>query len=159
MGRVYLAEHERLGRRAAVKILDGWDAELVSRLFCEALRRRKKISRLVGAGNARPEHWAPFVADIRAYDGNDAWCEGESPLEPELPEHGIGASPYLSWLVSERGYPHGASLLHASAWNQPGQAEQTVPYLLGCTDFVMQTSWPRRTACIWARVIGGAQKT
>src|SRR5439155_12982325 len=36
MGRVYLAEHERLGRRAAVKILDGWDAELVSRLFCEA---------------------------------------------------------------------------------------------------------------------------
>lgn len=127
-------------------------------LLCEALRRRKKISRLVGAGNARPEHWAPLVADIRAYDGNDAWCEGESPLEPELPEHGIGASPYLSWLVSERGYPHGASLLHASAWNQPGQAEQTVPYLLGCTDFVMQTSWPRRTACIWARVIGGAQR-
>ena len=36
MGRVYLAEHERLGRRAAVKVLDGWDAELVSRLFCEA---------------------------------------------------------------------------------------------------------------------------
>lgn len=36
MGRVYLAEHERLGRRAAIKILDGWDAELVSRLFCEA---------------------------------------------------------------------------------------------------------------------------
>ena len=36
MGRVYLAEHERLGRRAAVKILDGWDAELVSRLFHEA---------------------------------------------------------------------------------------------------------------------------
>jgi serine/threonine-protein kinase len=36
MGRVYLAEHERLGRRAAVKVLDGWDPELVSRLFCEA---------------------------------------------------------------------------------------------------------------------------
>ena len=36
MGRVYLAEHERLGRRAAVKLLDGWDPELVSRLFCEA---------------------------------------------------------------------------------------------------------------------------
>lgn len=36
MGKVYLAEHERLGRRAAVKILDGWDNELVSRLFCEA---------------------------------------------------------------------------------------------------------------------------
>ena len=33
MGRVYLAEHERLGRRAAVKVLDGWDPELVSRLF------------------------------------------------------------------------------------------------------------------------------
>ncbi len=36
MGRVYLAEHERLGRRAAVKLLDGWDPEMVSRLFCEA---------------------------------------------------------------------------------------------------------------------------
>lgn len=36
MGRVYLGEHERLGRRAAVKVLDGWEPEMVSRLFCEA---------------------------------------------------------------------------------------------------------------------------
>jgi hypothetical protein len=123
----------------------------------EALRRRKKIGALLGTPNARPEAWAPGAAEVRSYAGPDAWAPGEDPIEPLLPEGGPGATPYLSWLVTRRGYPHGVSLLHAPEHNLAGQAEQTIPYLMGCTEPVMQVFWPRRTACLWARVAGGAE--
>jgi hypothetical protein len=127
-------------------------------LMVEALRRRKKITRLVGKANARPEVWMPGIADARSYAGEDAWAPEDDPFEPAYPDAGAFASPFFAWLVAERGYPHGISLMHSASFNAVGQAEQTVPYLLGAKVQAMQGHWPRRTACIWARVIGLAEE-
>lgn len=122
-----------------------------------ALRARKKITRLPGVASSTPEHWIPRCAELRSYEGGDAWPEGESPIAVERPTDGPGASPYWSWLIESRGYPHGAMVMHAAAWNQKGMAEQTVPYLVNATAPAMQVFWPRRTAILWARVVGSAK--
>ncbi len=123
----------------------------------EALRRRRAIAALPGRANARPEAWLPAASEVRAYAGGDAWPPGEDPIEPELPATGVGCSPFWSWVITERAYPHGAILMHGPEWNAPGGAEQTVAYLVAQPGPVMQVYWPRRAALLWVRAIGQAE--
>ncbi len=123
----------------------------------EALRARRRITRLVGHANARPECWTPRSAELRSYAGGDAWSEGDSPVEPEPELDGIGITPYWSHTIS-RGFPHGVWLLHAAAQNKKAQAEQAIVHLIGATSPIVHLFWPRRTACLWARVCGLAER-
>lgn len=122
----------------------------------EALRRRKRITRLPGVPSSTPEHWLPACAELRSYAGGDAWSVEEDPWGPERPATGPGSSPYWNMMLA-RGWPHGVSLMHGPAHNQRGQAEQTIPYLVAQPAAVMQVFWPRRAACLFARVCAGAK--
>ncbi|MRG93641.1 DUF7003 family protein [Polyangium spumosum] len=123
----------------------------------EALRARRKITRLPGAANARPERWIPAAAEIRSYAGGDAWAEGDDPVEPEPPAAGVGVTPYWSLTIA-RGFPHGVWLLHGAAQNKKGQAEQAILHLMNASSPVIRLFWPRRTACMWARATGLAER-
>jgi len=123
----------------------------------EALRARRKITRLPGTANARPECWIPGSAELRSYAGGDAWAEGDDPIEPEAPAAGVGVTPYWSLTIA-RGYPHGVWLLHGAAQNKRGQAEQAILHLTNASSPVVHMFWPRRTACMWARVCGLAER-
>ncbi|WP_170229896.1 hypothetical protein [Polyangium fumosum] len=123
----------------------------------EALRARRKITRLPGAANARPECWIPGAAELRSYAGGDAWSEGDDPIEPETPAAGVGVTPYWSLTIA-RGFPHGVWLLHGAAQNKKGQAEQAILHLTNASSPVVRLFWPRRTACMWARVAGLAER-
>jgi hypothetical protein len=94
---------------------------------------------------------------MRSYTGGDAWSTEEDPWGPERPTVGPGSSPYWNMMLA-RGWPHGVALMHGAAHNQVGQAEQTIPYLLAQPDVVMHVHWPRRTACLFARVAAKAKK-
>lgn len=126
-------------------------------LLVEALRGRRKITRLPGHANARPEVWIPEAADKRSYAGGDAWADDDSPLALEKSAREIGISPYWSFAFA-RGYPHGVWLLHGVSQNKKGQAEQAILHLVGTDQPVLRTFWPRRTACMWTRVCGLAEK-
>ncbi len=123
----------------------------------EALRARRKITRLPGEANARPERWIPASAELRSYAGGDAWAEGDDPVEPEPPAAGVGVTPYWSLTIA-RGFPHGVWLLHGAAQNKKGQAEQAILHLTNAASPVVRLFWPRRTACLWARVCGMAER-
>ncbi|MDI3291477.1 hypothetical protein [Polyangium sp. 15x6] len=123
----------------------------------EALRARRKITRLPGRPNARPECWIPGAAELRSYAGGDAWAEGDDPIEPETPAAGVGVTPYWSLTIA-RGFPHGVWLLHGAAQNKKGQAEQAILHLTNASSPVVRLFWPRRTACMWARVAGLAER-
>jgi len=125
----------------------------------EALRTRRRITRLPGTPNSRPECWLPQCAKLRSFQGPDAWPQGEEPIEPVFPDQGVGVTPYWSWLIAERGYPHGAMLMHGPEWNEPEMAQQTIPYLVGLSEPTMQVYWPRRAATVFARVCGGAKES
>lgn len=126
-------------------------------LLVEALRGRRKITRLPGHANARPEVWIPEAAEKRSYAGGDAWADDDSPLALEKSSREIGISPYWSFAFA-RGYPHGVWLLHGASQNKKGQAEQAILHLVGADQPVLRTFWPRRTACMWTRVCGLAEK-
>ncbi len=126
-------------------------------LMAEALRRRRRITRLVGTANARPEAWIPDLAQARSYAGGDAWAAEDEPVEPELPDAGAFASPYDAWLVAERGWPHGVALLHRSA-DDDEEEDELVSRMLAASGPVLLERWPRRLACRWARVVAGAER-
>jgi hypothetical protein len=125
--------------------------------MAEALRARRRITRLPGKPNARPELWLPRCAELRSFAGGDAWAVGDDPIEPEPPPNGVGVTPYWSLSIA-RGFPHGVLLLHGPGWNKKGQAEKAVPYLLGASQPAIRVSWPRRTACLWARACSMAER-
>lgn len=126
-------------------------------LLVEALRGRRKITRLPGRANARPEAWIPEAAEKRSYAGGDAWADDDTPLALEKSSRELGISPYWSFAFA-RGYPHGVWLLHGASQNKKGQAEQAILHLVGTDQPVLRTFWPRRTACMWARVCGLAER-
>jgi hypothetical protein len=126
-------------------------------LVVEALRGRRKITRLPGTANSKPERWIPALAEVRSYAGGDAWAEDDSPLELEALPRGAGVTPYWSFVLS-RGYPHATWLLHGASQNKKGQAEQAILHLVGAEQPVLRLFWPRRTACMWTRVCGLADR-
>lgn len=121
----------------------------------EALRTRRTLDRLPGTPNSRPPMWYAACAEIRSFAGPEAWAPGDGPIEPTWPADGAGCSPYWNELLA-RGWPHGVMLMHGADYNQAGMAEQTIPYLAQMPNPVMRVFWPRRTACIWARAVAGA---
>ncbi|HRI69699.1 MAG TPA: hypothetical protein PK156_35965 [Polyangium sp.] len=123
----------------------------------EALRGRRKLTRLPGQANTKPEVWIPMCAERRSYAGGDAWADDDNPFALEGSEHDVGISPYWSFAYS-RGYPHGVWLLHGASQNKKGQAEQAILHLVGSDQPVLRTFWPRRTACMWTRVCGLAER-
>lgn len=126
-------------------------------LMVEALRGRRKITRLPGEANSSPERWIPHLAETRSYAGGDAWADNDSPLELDASPGGMGITPYWSFALS-RGYPHGVWLLHGASQNKKGQAEQAILYLVGADHPGQRSFWPRRTACMWTRVCGLAER-
>lgn len=126
-------------------------------LIVEALRSRRQITRLPGNANARPEAWIVACAERRSYAGGDAWADDDSPLALDGSSRDVGITPYWSFAFS-RGYPHGVWLLHGAAQNKKGQAEQAILHLVGTDQPVLRTFWPRRTACMWTRVCGLAER-
>lgn len=126
-------------------------------LMVEALRGRRQITRLPGTANTWPEAWIAACAERRSYAGGDAWADDDSPLALEKSSREIGTTPYWSFLLS-RGYPHGVWLLHRASQNKKGQAEQAILHLVGTDRPVLRTLWPRRTACMWTRVCGLAER-
>jgi len=126
-------------------------------LIVEALRSRRQITRLPGKANTRPEAWIVPCAQRRSYAGGDAWAADENPLALEGSSQDVGVTPYWSYAFS-RGYPHGVWLLHGAAQNKKGQAEQAILHLVGTDQEVLRTFWPRRTACMWTRVCGLAER-
>jgi hypothetical protein len=126
-------------------------------LLVEALRGRRKITRLPGNINSRPEAWIPECAEKRSFAAGDAWADDESPLSLEASPRDVGITPYWSFAFS-RGYPHGVWLLHGASQNKKGQAEQAILHLVGTDQPILRTFWPRRTACMWTRVCGLAER-
>ncbi|HEY8075427.1 MAG TPA: hypothetical protein VIF62_14985 [Labilithrix sp.] len=127
-------------------------------LMTEALRRRKRITRLVGRANARPEAWIPSLAEARAYAGGDAWAPEDSPVEPELPPRGPFASAHDAWLVAERGWPHGITLVHRAGDDDEEEEDTLLERMLGASGRLLHERWPRRFACVWARVVAAAER-
>jgi hypothetical protein len=126
-------------------------------LLVEALRGRRKLARLPGQANTRPEVWIPEAAEKRSYAGGDAWADDDTPLALERSPREVGITPYWSFAFA-RGYPHGVWLLHGASQNKKGQAEQAILHLVGADQPVLRTFWPRRTACMWTRVCGLAER-
>jgi len=126
-------------------------------LLVEALRGRRKLTRLPGRANARPEAWLLEAAEKRSYAGGDAWADDDTPLALEKSAREVGITPYWSFAFA-RGYPHGVWLLHGASQNKKGQAEQAILHLVGTDQPVLRTFWPRRTACMWTRVCGLAER-
>ncbi len=126
-------------------------------LLVEALRARRKLTRLPGKANTRPESWIPQLAEARSYAAGDAWASDDDPFEFEASPKGPGITPYWSVMLS-RGYPHGVWLLHEASLNKVGHAEQSMLHLVGEDQPVVRMFWPRRTACMWTRVCGMAEQ-
>lgn len=123
----------------------------------EALRARRKVRRLPGRSMSKPVAWAIVNAEMRSYDGEDAWAPGDGPFATPPPGPGLGATPYLDRLLG-LGWPHGVQLLHAPAYHQAGAARATVDHLLGAGRPAMRVFWPRGTACLWLRALCGAER-
>lgn len=126
-------------------------------MLVEALRGRRQITRLPGRANAQPESWLFVSAERRNYAGGDAWAEDEEPWAFDGSSGNCGTTPYWSHLFS-RGFPHAVWLLHGVAQNRKGQAEQAILHLVGAARAVPRSFWPRRTACLWTRVCGLAER-
>ncbi len=126
-------------------------------LLVEALRARRRITRLPGNANTRPRAWMLECAEHRNYAGGDAWADDEEPWAFESSANDCGTTPYWSHAFS-RGFPHAVWLLHGVAQNRKGQAEQAILHLVGGDRAVPRSFWPRRTACLWTRVCGLAER-
>lgn len=122
----------------------------------EALRRRKQLAELPSAGETyTPIDWLLRCAELRYFDGGDAWAINDQPVRRALPEARIGATPYHEHLLA-LGWPHVTQILHAPSYNAPGGARQTVAYLIAQPAPALRLHWPRNAAALWARAIGRA---
>jgi hypothetical protein len=124
----------------------------------EALRQRRALREVPRAVEALGViDWYLRCAELRFFDGGDAWPASDGPIRRPLPEARAAVSPYQERLL-ELGWPHLAQILHAPGYNVPGGARQTVEYLIAQPGPALRLHWPRNAAALWARAIARAER-
>lgn len=119
----------------------------------EALKSRRRITRLPGTPNARPELWMLDAADVRFFAGGNAWAPGDEPIARTRPD-GPGKTPYQNLLFA-RGWPHGVQMFHGEPTTDG--LEDTLAFLVD-QGASMSPYWDRTKATAWARMLGTAAK-